>query len=261
MSAPSQGDIEQVCRILSGALSNNSNERQQAEAALAELSSREGFCSCLLVALQLSGVDTSTKWLAAVQLKNHVTNRWACHAGGTASTAITDAEKQYIRSNVLSLVGLSDAKLGVHVAVVISKIARHDFATRWPALFEQLIAPVLQPPADDLISRRTWLTLHHVIKELSTKRLPADKKRLQQLTQQLLPTVWQSWTSGAQTITSSLEEVLVDTGGKGVALTSFNAAFESWMLESKVMRRLIMNGLQRCAPLRHSSMHHATHNA
>lgn len=62
----------------------------------------------------------------------------------------------------------------MQVAVVIAKVARNDYPRQWPALFADLLAHGRSGSA--LTVRRTYLVLHHILKELASKRLAADKK-------------------------------------------------------------------------------------
>jgi hypothetical protein len=81
----------------------------------------------------------------------------------------------------------------VQVALVVAKVARFDFPSQWPTLFNDLLAGLqgaavgpaaagtaggAAAPAGPsmLVVRRTYFVLHHVLKELSSKRLAADQK-------------------------------------------------------------------------------------
>jgi hypothetical protein len=89
-------------------------------------------------------------------------------------------------------------QIAVQVALVVAKVARFDFPSQWPGLFNDLLAG-LGPAAaaaaaaaaagsgsssggaaaagpSMLVVRRTYFVLHHVLKELSSKRLAADQK-------------------------------------------------------------------------------------
>ena len=242
---PSDADAAQLARILTSALAQNNAERQQAEAALASLTSREGYCLGLLAVLQAQGVPLSTKWLAAVQLKNNVTARWGVQPRGSQSAALTEGEKHHVREAALRLVGLPDAQLAVHLAVVVAKAARHDYPARWPALFERLCAPLAQRTAGRLEARRIWLTLHHVYKELASKRLPLDRRRFRDITARDLPLVWAAWRECAAAVAGNVAAALA---GDAAAAAAVAEAFEAWMLQTKVLRRLLMAGVPRCAP-------------
>jgi hypothetical protein len=57
---------------------------------------------------------------------------------------------------------------------VFAKAARHDFPREWPDLFTALLSQL--PGAAPQRVRRTYFVLHHILKELSSKRLVADQK-------------------------------------------------------------------------------------
>jgi hypothetical protein len=76
---------------------------------------------------------------------------------------------------------------------VVAKVARFDFPSQWPSLFNDLLAGIDPNQAAAaaaaaagaggaaagpslLLVRRTYFVLHHVLKELSSKRLAADQK-------------------------------------------------------------------------------------
>jgi hypothetical protein len=81
-------------------------------------------------------------------------------------------------------------QIAVQVALVVAKAARFDFPSQWPTLFNDLLAGLQGSPAaaaaaggaaapagpSMLVVRRTYFVLHHVLKELSSKRLAADQK-------------------------------------------------------------------------------------
>lgn len=52
----------------------------------------------------------------------------------------------------------------------MSKVARFDCPRDWPELFPTLLQGVESPNA--LVQHRSLLTLHHVVKTISSKRLP-----------------------------------------------------------------------------------------
>ena len=66
------------------------------------------------------------------------------------------------------------AQFAVQIAVVIAKVARNDYPRQWPALFADLLTHGRS--GSTLTVRRTHLVLHHILKELASKRLAADKK-------------------------------------------------------------------------------------
>lgn len=65
-------------------------------------------------------------------------------------------------------------QLAVQLAVVFAKIARNDYPRQWPSVFVDLSA--LMQTGSTLTVRRVYLVLHHILKELSSKRLASDQR-------------------------------------------------------------------------------------
>ena len=133
MDGQDAAQVQQLNQLLKAALSSDASQRQQAEALMGELASREHFCSLLVAVLKHPESEESTKWLAAVQLKNTVNKRWSMHRiDDGPSRALTDQEKHHLRSEILDIVRLKDAKAALQVALAIAKIARQDYPNTWP---------------------------------------------------------------------------------------------------------------------------------
>ena len=65
-------------------------------------------------------------------------------------------------------------QFATQVAVIFAKVARIDFPRDWPALFSDLLGKLQN--VSTLLARRTFLVLHHILKELATKRLASDQR-------------------------------------------------------------------------------------
>ncbi len=65
-------------------------------------------------------------------------------------------------------------QIAVQVAVVFAKVARIDYPRQWQSIFADLIA--LMQSGSTVTVRRVYLVLHHILKELSSKRLTSDQK-------------------------------------------------------------------------------------
>jgi Importin-beta N-terminal domain len=242
----SSTDVEQVGKLFTAALSNDSSQRQRAEAVIDEISRKENFTSCLIGVMQLPEAEDSSKWLAAVQLKNMINKKWALSRVGKPTTqAYTDREKQQLRSEVLQVIGLKDSKAALQVALAVAKMARHDYPTAWPTLLDELLSPVANGAASGLAVRRIWLALHHVVKQLATKRLPADKRNFQTMSKTLMPFVWSAWMAHSNAIREQLPAAL----DKRRPPPPLAHHLEAWMVTTKILRRLIMNGLPRSVPV------------
>lgn len=84
-------------------------------------------------------------------------------------SAISEEEKESIRQNLLTNFTEPVSQIAVQRAVIISKVARIDCPKDWPALFPTLLQAV--ESSDPLVQHRALLTLHHVVKAISSKRL------------------------------------------------------------------------------------------
>eukprot|EP00878_Enallax_costatus_P025072 GHUV01026793.1.p1 GENE.GHUV01026793.1~~GHUV01026793.1.p1 ORF type:complete len:237 (+),score=29.13 GHUV01026793.1:355-1065(+) len=186
-----EGDIPQLLQLLQSALSADPAVQKHSEALLSSLGSRVGYCSCLAAVVGSHDADHSARWLAAVQLKNNVNKFWRPRYD---SGGVSAEEKAYLRGRFLQLIPQDDNQIAVQIALVIAKVARFDFPTQWPTLFHDLLAGITpvpqavgapadgqQPPPSPLLVRRTYFVLHHVLKELSSKRLAADQKAFAQV--------------------------------------------------------------------------------
>ena len=94
-----------------------------------------------------------------------------------------------------------------------------------------------------ILNHRVFLTLHHVLKELSSKRLISDQKHFADITQQLFPAVWQQWCTDTQTLTQMMHSVLSE--GKALSTEEkphIQLCLERWQLCLKVARRLVLFG-------------------
>lgn len=66
------------------------------------------------------------------------------------------------------------SQFAVQLAVVLAKVARNDYPRQWAGLFGDLLARM--QGGSTLTVRRAYLVLHHILKELASKRLPADQR-------------------------------------------------------------------------------------
>ncbi|WIA40697.1 hypothetical protein OEZ86_004393 [Tetradesmus obliquus] len=250
----SEADIPQLLQLLQGALSPDAPTQKQAEAVLASIEGRIGYCSCLAAVIGSKDADHSARWLAAVQLKNSVNKYWRPRYD---SGGLTAEERAYLRGRFLQLIPQDDNQIAVQVALVVAKVARFDFPSQWPSLFSDLLAG-LEPNAAAaaataggggsaagpslLLVRRTYFVLHHVLKELSSKRLAADQKAFAEVTKLLFDHVWSSWCSLLGDILGALPAALAAPGA--LAPPQLLLAFERWLLLLKILRRLLLHGFQ-----------------
>jgi len=221
MAALSLSDVSAVLACLQAVLRPGPDQKA-AEAVLTSLEGRPGFCSCLAEVIGSGAAqqgqqqhDHSARWLASVHFKNTVLRHWR--------TGLGPPEKAHLRGAVLGLIGQEDNQIAIQVAVVLAKMARVDYPAEWPHLFHSLLAllrpappeagsaPLAPPPPasssssssssrqqQQLTARRVYLVLHHLLKELSSKRLPADQRAFHDVATLLLPFLWAQWGATTQ---------------------------------------------------------------
>lgn len=124
-------------------------------------------------------------------------------------------------------------------------MARLDYPRAWPTLFVDLLgrlqSAVEAGPAGTLAVRRSYLALHHTLKELASKRLAADQRAFEEVTAQLLEPLWKQWEADTAALTSGLPTALragSDPSSQQVPLLTF----ERWLLQLKSLRRLLLFG-------------------
>lgn len=101
--------------------------------------------------------------------------------------AITEEEKAHLRTRLLDLLREDDGQIAVQLCIAVARIARVDFPNDWPALIPTLMEKLAAAETDMLGTRRGYLALHHLLKELASKRMPADRRTFEQITAMLLP--------------------------------------------------------------------------
>ncbi|KAK9830439.1 hypothetical protein WJX72_011753 [[Myrmecia] bisecta] len=227
------GDIGNLFECLKGALSSNTTTRQDAERALQSLEDRAGFCSCLAEIIASKEAEHSARWLAVVHFKNSVTRYWRPRPG---QGGLSDDEKHYLRGKLLDLIHQEDSQFAVQIAVVFAKVARYDYPRHWPSLFGDLLGKL--QTQNTLTTRRVYLVLHHILKELSSKRLASDQRNFAEVTRQLFEPLWAQWCNDTQLIVSSLPEALQNAGQAQPLLL----VFERWLTMLKGLRRMVLFG-------------------
>ncbi|PNH03022.1 Importin-11 [Tetrabaena socialis] len=251
-----QQEFGSLQSALQNALSQSPDVQKQAEAYIQSLDGRPGFSSALAEIISNRDTDHSARYLASVHLKNSIHRNWRKRV---ALAGITPEEKAFLRAKVSQLIPQDDNQIAVQIALVYAKMARFDYPTDWPSLFNDLMGNL--GPGNPLVVRRVYLILHHVLKELSSKRLVADQANFAQavrtpdvprprlptarkgagsgqVTELLFGHVWGQWCSDTQLLLSALPAGLESATPAQPLLQSC----ERWMLLLKILRRLILHG-------------------
>ncbi|KDD75203.1 hypothetical protein H632_c812p1, partial [Helicosporidium sp. ATCC 50920] len=147
--------------------------------------------------------------------------------------ALSAEEKDHLRRKVLALLEEPDAQLAVQLALVVAKMARQDGVRGWPQLCPELLQRL--DSAAPAAAARLQLTLHHVLKELSSKRLMTDQAEFRSLTAEVLPRSWAPWLALTEQLLPALPQLSLDQPPP--------PELERWLLLLKCLRRLFVHGL------------------
>ncbi|KAK9844039.1 hypothetical protein WJX81_002691 [Elliptochloris bilobata] len=222
-------------------MSTDASVRSSAEGVLQSLEERPGYCSCLAEVVSSKQADHSARWLATIQLKNTVTRHWRQRSD---SRSISDEEKAYLRGKLLALINQEDTQIAVQIAVTFAKVARCDYPRHWPSLLGDLAGRVSAPGGPGALqARRAFLVLHHILKELSSRRLMADQRTFAEVAGQLFQPYWTQWCADTQALLAGLPGALA-AGSPGDDQLGLKLTFERWLLELKGLRRMLMFGFQ-----------------
>lgn len=237
--------VSSLLEILFQATSPNTVALAQATDSLADLESHPSFWVCLLgiaferqvhldasrlarerasIGLQvpvggLSQDVLDKRWsairsLAIIRFKLGVEKYWRSRVVNRVTITIPSDTKDKLRQGLLRCLEEPDRSVAIQACVAIARIARHDFPSAWPSLFDELQRAMVdaharlgnessithtadaQDPARTFQGDLNRLTLlraadvcQKALKELGSVRILAGKIRMTELSQQLLPTL------------------------------------------------------------------------
>ncbi|XP_059636926.1 uncharacterized protein LOC132279029 [Cornus florida] len=239
--ALSASDLPAMYNLLTNSLSGDENVRKPAEIALSQSESKPGFCSCLMEVISAKDLacQVDVRLLASVYFKNTINRYWRNRRD---SGGISNEEKIYLRQKLLSHLREENYQIALTLAVLISKIARIDYAKEWPELFS-VLAQQLQS-ADILTSHRIFMILFRTLKELSTKRLTSDQKNFAEISSHLFDYSWHLWQRDVQTILHGFSALTrnFSSNASGPHHDDLYLTCERWFLCSKIIQQLIISG-------------------
>lgn len=158
----------------------------------------------------------------------------------------------------------------------MSKITRTDLPNNWVNLLPRLVEIMEDSKCDagamstlnsgddvkqydnSLSSRRVCLVLHYILKELSSKRLPIDRRNFTSLTQNLFPVVWKRFCDDTSKIVSHMNQIIREFRDKSQHLDNMSdnpdvtvgmktggavsAMMERWLYLMKQVSRMLLFG-------------------
>lgn len=222
---------QMVLDALTKASSQNTELLKTAECQLKSWETEKGFYSTLLNIACDKFFDVNIRWLAVLCIKNGVDRYWR----KLASNALSNEEKEIIRNKLLTCFNEPVNQIALQFAVITSKVARLDFTREWPELFPALLNNIQS--SDELCQLRALLTLYHVIKTLSSKRLAGDRRIFQQLAASVFPTILHQWINRSKTFLNEVNN----------EFSKLKELLESSYLTLKILRKLVVYGFKDCS--------------
>jgi len=158
--------------------SERSIDQQEAENQLKKWETVPGYHYLLQEIYLKIEVPLQIRWLAVICFKNGVDKYWR----SSRQHAISKEEKSQIKSRVFLLLHEKNNQLTVQNAHCISKIARYDFPSEWPTLFDDIGKSLDEFvfKSNDLVSTNNLLIiLNRIVKTLSMVRIGRARHAMQ----------------------------------------------------------------------------------
>ncbi|XP_017775673.1 PREDICTED: importin-11 [Nicrophorus vespilloides] len=220
-----------VLEVLQRASSQNADILKPAEAKLREWEIQPGFYSMLYNILSNHSIDLNVRWIAVLYLKIGVDRYWR----KSAPNAISEDEKRTIRQALGSNYQEPVNQIAIQLAVLVSKVARMDCPRDWPELFPMLLQAV--ESSDPIVQHRSLLTLHHVVKAISSKRLPGDRRLFQEFTSNIYSFILNLW--------NNFTECFINSVMQNASVDTINSNLEKALLTLRILRKLTVHGFYK----------------
>ncbi|CAH1155509.1 unnamed protein product [Phaedon cochleariae] len=220
-----------VLEVLRAASSQNPEILKPAETKLKEWEVQPGFYTVLFNIISNHSVDVNVRWIAVLYMKNGIEKYWRKNA----PNAIPEEEKQNIRQGLLTSFTEPVNQIAIQRAVLISIIARMDCPKDWPELYPTLLLAI--ESADGLIQHRSLLTLHHVVKAISSKKLACDRMLFHEFTLNIYAFVLNLWNTYSENFVRDIVQ------NSTAAVITVN--LEKALLTLRILRKLSVFGFYR----------------
>ncbi|KAL3277504.1 hypothetical protein HHI36_012850 [Cryptolaemus montrouzieri] len=222
---------DHLLEALKRASSQNTEILKPAETQLREWEIQPGFYTALLNIISTHNLDLNIRWIAVLYMKNGIDRYWRRNA----PNAISEEEKIVIKQGLISSFNEPVNQIATQRAVLVSKIARIDCPREWSELLPTLLQAVLS--TDSIVQHRALLTLHHVIKAISSKRLAGDRRLFQDFSNNVYNFILDLWNTFSDLFINNI------CHNENVDLTIAN--LEKALLTLKILRKLTVFGFYK----------------
>eukprot|EP00026_Physarum_polycephalum_P001064 Phypoly_transcript_01065.p1 GENE.Phypoly_transcript_01065~~Phypoly_transcript_01065.p1 ORF type:complete len:971 (+),score=137.37 Phypoly_transcript_01065:1-2913(+) len=229
-------NINFVDSLLQQTLAVHDNVRKPAADQVAALEGTPGYATLLCdIICARERFPTDNRLLAVISLKNVAHQFWR----PKTTNVVEDQEKQYLRGKLLVMLDEPEDKVGIQLAIVISKIARIDFPQYWPDILDKLL--MLTKDERTIVKQRSLLTLQHVTSVLCSRRLMGNRHQFQQYAPTLFKYVSELWNQYTEVMIQHFYQFATNKTQETVlALTNYAVMAALCM---KVLRRTLEHGI------------------
>ncbi|KAK6454214.1 armadillo-type protein [Scheffersomyces xylosifermentans] len=172
----SSSNLLTVLTLASG--SERNFEQQNAEGQLKKWEVSPGYHYLLQEIYLKTEVPLQIRWLAIICFKNGIDKYWR----SSRQYAISKDEKVQIRARVFYLLHEQNNQLTVQNAHSVSKIARFDFPSEWPTLFDDIakhLDEFVFKSNDHISTNNLLIILNRIIKNVSMVRIGRARHAMQ----------------------------------------------------------------------------------
>lgn len=174
-------------------------------------------------------IPVQVRWLSIIEFKNGIEKYWRL----SKKVVIPDGIKKQITGNVFELVNESNSQLMIQNAHAIARIARVDFPTKWPNLFNQIEHLLQESFTERNLTKcfNVLTILNQVVKNLGQVRIGKAKISMQSKVPSLTPLLINIYTTFFKEWTS-------DVSFEDTSIIDLD------YLTLKVLRRVLVDGYQ-----------------
>ncbi|BFZ55152.1 importin-alpha export receptor [Savitreella phatthalungensis] len=132
---------------------------KQAESALKQAETGQGFATQLLQIVSDDGTDLPTRQAAALFFKNYIRRNWA---EDDVDNRVPPADRQLVKDNIVGFMTKMPPSLQIQVGEAVTTIASTDFPAKWEGLIDDLVRHI--NPNDTAATNAVLQTAHSIFK-------------------------------------------------------------------------------------------------
>ncbi|KAF9919289.1 hypothetical protein BGZ65_012248, partial [Modicella reniformis] len=106
--------------------------RHEAEGFLSRLQQSQNFGQLVLLLIATKSFDVNIRFAASLLFKNFVRRNWMNDEDGGSN--ISAADREAIKSKIVDLMTITEAKIQLQLSDAVTQIADSDFPQKWQGL-------------------------------------------------------------------------------------------------------------------------------